>query len=408
MKCRYCSSQLSLRLIDLGAAPPSNAYLTESQLNLPERWFPLRVFVCTNCWLAQTEDFAQFDELFADDYAYFSSYSATWLDHAEKYVIDVIDQFKLDTGSFVVEVACNDGYLLQKIKSRGIPCLGIEPTKSTALVAQRKGINVKQGFFGAVLAKKLALEGIRADLMVANNVLAHVPDIGDFVRGFRVLLAPKGVATFEFPHLLSLINGCQFDTIYHEHFSYLSLTAVAAIFKGNGLKIFRVEELSTHGGSLRVYAERSDCPVQVESSSATEILNLEDNAGIKSIQFYSKLQQCADNIKDRLLQFLIGAKAAGHVVVGYGAAAKGNTLLNYAGVKVDLMRAVVDRSPAKQGKFLPGSRIPILDEDYLASARPKYVLILPWNLRAEITSQLSYIRSWGGQFVSVIPELSIA
>jgi 2-polyprenyl-3-methyl-5-hydroxy-6-metoxy-1,4-benzoquinol methylase len=374
---------------------------------MPERWFPLRVFVCTNCWLAQTEDFAQFDELFAHDYAYFSSYSASWLDHAEKYVIDMIEQFKLDTGSFVIEVACNDGYLLQKIKSRGIPCLGVEPTQSTALVAQSKGIDVKQEFFGAALAERLVLEGNCADLMVANNVLAHVPNIGDFVRGFAVLLAPKGVVTFEFPHLLSLINGCQFDTIYHEHFSYLSLTAVAAIFKSNGLKIFRVEQLSTHGGSLRVYAERSDCTVRVESSSVAEMLEQESNAGISSIRFYSKLQQCADKIKDKLLQFLIGAKAAGHLVVGYGAAAKGNTLLNYAGVKVDLLRAVVDRSPAKQGKFLPGSRIPILDENYLTNAHPRYVLILPWNLRTEITNQLSYIRSWGGQFVSVIPELSI-
>lgn len=407
MNCRYCSNELSLRLIDLGTAPPSNAYLTTSQLNMPERWFPLRVFVCTNCWLAQTEDFAQFDELFAHDYAYFSSYSASWLDHAEKYVIDMIEQFKLDTGSFVIEVACNDGYLLQKIKSRGIPCLGVEPTQSTALVAQSKGIDVKQEFFGAALAERLVLEGNCADLMVANNVLAHVPNIGDFVRGFAVLLAPKGVVTFEFPHLLSLINGCQFDTIYHEHFSYLSLTAVAAIFKSNGLKIFRVEQLSTHGGSLRVYAERSDCTVRVESSSVAEMLEQESNAGISSIRFYSKLQQCADKIKDKLLQFLIGAKAAGHLVVGYGAAAKGNTLLNYAGVKVDLLRAVVDRSPAKQGKFLPGSRIPILDENYLTNAHPRYVLILPWNLRTEITNQLSYIRSWGGQFVSVIPELSI-
>jgi 2-polyprenyl-3-methyl-5-hydroxy-6-metoxy-1,4-benzoquinol methylase len=407
VKCRYCSGELSLQLIDLGTAPPSNAYLSKSQLNMPERWFPLRVFVCTNCWLAQTEDFTQFNELFSHDYAYFSSYSASWLDHAEKYVIDMIAQFNLDAASFVVEVACNDGYLLQKVKSRGIPCLGIEPTQSTAFVARSKGIDVEQEFFGVALAERLVSEGNRADLMVANNVLAHVPDISDFVRGFSVLLAPKGVATFEFPHLLSLINGCQFDTIYHEHFSYLSLTAATAIFKSNGLRVFRIEELSTHGGSLRVYVERSDCPVRVESPSVTEMLHLEADAGITSIPFYSKLQKCADDIKDKMLQFLIGAKAAGHVVVGYGAAAKGNTLLNYAGVKVDLMRAVVDRSPAKQGKFLPGSRIPIFDESYLASARPSYVIILPWNLRAEITNQLSYIRSWGGQFVSVIPELSI-
>jgi 2-polyprenyl-3-methyl-5-hydroxy-6-metoxy-1,4-benzoquinol methylase len=407
VKCRYCSSELSLRLIDLGTAPPSNAYLTASQLNMPERWYPLRVFVCTTCWLAQTEDFTQFDELFACDYAYFSSYSASWLDHAEKYVIEMIEQFNLHADSFVVEVACNDGYLLQKIKSRGIPCLGIEPTQSTALVAQAKGINVKQEFFGAALAERLLLEGKRADLMVANNVLAHVPNIGDFVRGFAVLLAAKGVATFEFPHLLSLIDACQFDTIYHEHFSYLSFTAVAEIFKSNGLKVFRVEQLSTHGGSLRVFAERSDSAVREEDSSVVEMLNLECNSGIKSIGFYSKLQQRADDIKDKLLQFLIGAKAAGHTVVGYGAAAKGNTLLNYAGVKADLLRAVVDRSPAKQGKFLPGSRIPIFDEDYLANARPRYVFILPWNLRTELTNQLSYIRSWGGQFVSVIPELSI-
>jgi 2-polyprenyl-3-methyl-5-hydroxy-6-metoxy-1,4-benzoquinol methylase len=367
----------------------------------------LRVFVCTNCWLVQTEDFALFSELFANDYAYFSSYSATWLKHAEDYVIEMVARFNLNEFSSVVEIACNDGYLLQFVKSRGIPCIGIEPTQSTAVVARAKGINVRQEFFGAALAEKLVGEGIHADLMVANNVLAHVPNMHDFVRGFAALLAPGGVATFEFPHLLSLIRGCQFDTIYHEHFSYLSLTAVATIFSRNGLAVFNVEKLSTHGGSLRVYAERSDVPMRTIDLSVGSLLDEEARAGMKSREFYLGFQSCADRIKNDLLLFLIRAKSAGELVVGYGAAAKGNTLLNYAGVKGDLVRTVIDRNPAKQGKFLPGSRIPILNEEYLSRFRPKYVLILPWNLREEITNQLSYIRNWGGQFVSAMPTLNV-
>jgi 2-polyprenyl-3-methyl-5-hydroxy-6-metoxy-1,4-benzoquinol methylase len=368
----------------------------------------LRVFVCTACWLVQTEDFANFDELFAHDYAYFSSYSATWLTHAEKYVANVVTRFMLDESSFVVEVASNDGYLLQNVKARGIPCLGIEPTRSTAEVARAKGIDVEEGFFGESLAQKLKKDGISASLMTANNVLAHVPDINDFVRGFSLLLAKDGVATFEFPHLMSLIDGCQFDTIYHEHFSYLSLTAVARIFKANGLTVFDVEKLSTHGGSLRVFAQRSDGADRATHSSVTQMLNAETHAGVDTAAYYSGFQARTERVKNDLLKFLIGAKEAGQSVVGYGAAAKGNTLLNFAGVRSDLLPSVADRSPAKQSKFLPGSRIPIVNEAFLKAERPNYVFILPWNLRDEITDQLSYIRTWGGQFVSAIPRLHIA
>ena len=407
MKCRHCRTELILPLVDLGSAPPSNAYLSQQTLHAPEKYFPLRVLVCTQCWLVQTEDYAGAEELFSADYAYFSSFSSTWLKHAEQYVTDMAKRFALDSKSHLVEVAANDGYLLQYAKARGIPCLGIEPTTSTANAARAKGLQIVEEFFGIELAKQLATQGKQADLTAANNVLAHVPDINDFVGGFAVLLKPTGVATFEFPHLLRLVSENQFDTIYHEHYSYLSLTAVKRIFEHNGLSVFDVEELPTHGGSLRVYAQRKDSTAREPSQNVVKLLERETVAGMNSAAFYADLQAKANKVKNDLLFFLIELQRAGKSVVGYGAAAKGNTLLNYAGVRPDLLPYVVDRNPAKQGKFLPGCRIPIVAEAHLKQTRPDYVLILPWNLRTEVVEQLAYIREWGGQFVTSVPALEI-
>jgi len=407
MKCRHCHSELSLSFIDLGAAPPSNAYLTLSRLATPEKHYPLRVLVCTECWLVQTEDYANADELFAADYAYFSSFSSSWLAHAEHYVDSMINRFALSADSLVIEVAANDGYLLQYVKDRGIHCLGIEPTTSTANAARAKGIDIVEDFFGVALAQTLVAQGKAADLTAANNVLAHVPDINDFVSGFALLLKPAGVATFEFPHLLRLVADNQFDTIYHEHYSYLSLTAVQRIFADNGLQVFDVEALSTHGGSLRVYAQRSDLGERAISENVARLLAQETEAGMTTPEFYSGFQAHADKVKDDFVSFLITAKREGKSVAAYGAAAKGNTLLNYAGVRPDLLPYVVDRNPAKQHKFLPASRIPIVDEIQLQHTKPDYVVILPWNLRTEITAQLAYIRDWGGQFVTAVPYLTV-
>lgn len=407
MKCRHCGCELSLPFIDLGTAPPSNAYLTEADLSAPEKWYPLRVFVCTECWLVQTEDYAHRAELFSDDYAYFSSFSTTWLQHAEQYVLSAAQRFSLGKDSLVVEVASNDGYLLQYVKNCGIPCLGIEPTTSTANAARDRDIEVIEEFFGVKLARKLAAKGKRADLMVANNVLAHVPDINDFVAGFALLLKPEGVATFEFPHLLKLVQENQFDTIYHEHFSYLSLTAVIHIFTANGLGVFDVEEHSTHGGSLRVFAQRVDSGLQARSARVDELLQREAQAGMLDADYYTCFQANADRVKNDFLAFLLEARREGKRVVAYGAAAKGNTLMNYAGIRPDLISFVVDRNPAKQGKYTPGSRIPILDEQQLQQQKPDYVIILPWNLQEEVIRQLAYIRAWDGQFVSAVPQLRI-
>ncbi|MFI3188916.1 SAM-dependent methyltransferase [Crenothrix sp. D3] len=407
MKCRHCHTELHLSFIDLGTAPPSNAYLTLSSLSTPEKHYPLRVLVCNECWLVQTEDYANADELFSADYAYFSSFSSSWLAHAEHYVETMIARFALTETSHVIEVAANDGYLLQYVKAHGVPCLGIEPTTSTANAARAKGIEIVEDFFGVTLAQALVEQGKAADLTAANNVLAHVPDINDFVAGFALLLKPSGVATFEFPHLLRLVADNQFDTIYHEHYSYLSLTAVQRIFADNGLQVFDVEELTTHGGSLRVYAQRSDKGIRAISPNVARLLAIETEAGITTPVFYNGFQAKADKVKNDFLGFLIDAKRAGKTVAGYGAAAKGNTLLNYAGVRPDLLPYVVDRNPAKQHKFLPASRIPIVDEQQLQQTKPDYVLILPWNLRTEITVQLAYIRDWGGQFVTAVPHLTV-
>lgn len=407
MKCRHCSSTLEMLFLDLGTAPPSNAYLDRENIHNAEKYFPLRVLVCTNCWLVQTEDFADASELFSAEYAYFSSFSATWLRHAQDYVAKMVNRFELHSGSLVTEIAANDGYLLQYVKERGIPCYGVEPTRSTATAAKAKGIEIVEEFFGEELAGRLTGEGKRADLIVANNVLAHVPDINDFVRGFATLLKPEGIATFEFPHLLRLVQGNQFDTIYHEHFSYLSLSAVNRIFACNGLTIFDLEELPTHGGSLRVFAQRSDTGRQSVSKQVGKMLAEETTAGVTTTGFYLAFQSSAERVKNDFLMFLLQAKQDGHKVVAYGAAAKGNTLLNFAGIRPDLLPFVVDLNPAKQGKYLPGSRIPIVAETHIQKERPAYIVILPWNIRDEVISQLDYIRAWGGRFVTAVPELEV-
>ena len=408
MKCRHCASELDLTFVDLGTSPPSNSYVTEEGLSRPETWYPLRVLTCTNCWLVQTEDFAQRDEFFSEDYAYFSAFSESWLRHAEAYVEGMVERFGLGANSHVVEVASNDGYLLQYVKARGISSLGVEPTASTAAAARERGIEVREEFFGEALARQLVAEGHAADLTAANNVLAHVPDINDFVNGFAVLLKPSGVATFEFPHLLRLVQERQFDTIYHEHYSYLSLTAVQTIFAANGLTVFDVEELPTHGGSLRVFGARADSSTHPVSGNVQALLDREQAAGVTTPAFYQDLQRQAETIAAELLAFLVEAKKAGKKVVGYGAAAKGNTLINFAGVRSHLLPWVVDRNPAKMGKYLPGSRIPVVDEERIREERPDYVVILPWNLRDEVTAQLEHVREHGCRFVTAIPELRIS
>jgi len=406
MKCRHCSAPLTLSFVDLGNAPPSNAYLSELDLRKPERWFPLHVLVCSRCWLVQTEDYAGAEEIFTGDYAYFSSYSSTFLKHSQKYVATMVDRFHLDQTSLVVELAANDGYLLQYVAERRIPCIGVEPTTSTANCARAKGIEMIEDFFGVVLAREITAKARQADLIVANNVLAHVPDINDFVSGVTILLKESGLATFEFPHLLNLVANTQFDTIYHEHYSYLSLTTVRRIFGENGLQVFDVEEIPTHGGSLRVYAQRKDGPHPC-SESVERLARREESEGLASRTYYAGFQDRADKVKDDFLTFLLATKRQGERVAGYGAAAKGNTLMNYAGVRPDLMHYVVDKNPAKRGKFLPGSRIPIVSEDRIRQERPNYIVVLPWNIRDEVMADLAYVRDWGGRFVTAIPELHI-
>jgi len=408
VKCRHCYAALTLPLIDLGLAPPSNAYLSTQQLQQPEKKYPLRVLVCQTCWLAQTEDFAQAHELFDADYAYFSSFSSTWLEHAKRYADEMSARFHLGSSSHVVEIAANDGYLLQYFKAANIPCTGVEPTASTAAAARAKGIDIVQEFFGVALANMLVAQGKQADLTAANNVLAHVPDINDFVAGFTVLLKPTGVATFEFPHLMQLMALNQFDTIYHEHFSYLSLIAVQRIFAANGLTVFDVEEHPTHGGSLRVFAQRTDTGKQPISDRVAKMLRAEEAIGIQTEKYYLAFQVRAEKVKDDFVNFLADAKRQGKIVAAYGAAAKGNTLMNFAELGSDLIQYVVDKNPAKQGKFMPGSRIPIVSPEALHSQRPDYLVILPWNIANEVTQQNAALAKLGTQFVTAVPKLEIA
>ena len=407
MKCRHCGSDVSHVLVDLGVTPPSNAYLTKLALKRPEKYFPLRVLVCEQCWLVQAEAYSRAAELFNEEYAYFSSFSTEWLNHAKKYVNDMVERFGLTKSSVIGEVAANDGYLLQFVKERGISCYGIEPTASTANAARQKGIEIIQDFLTVKLAGELRQQGRTVDLLTANNVLAHVPDINDFSQACHLLLNDDGVFTCEFPHLLNLISQHQFDTIYHEHFSYLSFGTVVNLFSKNGLNVFDVEKIGTHGGSLRVYAQRSDTGKHNIDTHVEELISEENTAGMTSIAFYCGFQEHAEQVKNNFLKFLIEKKELGKLVVGYGAAAKGNTLLNFAGVKSDLIRYVVDRSPHKQNKFMPGSRIPIVSEDRLSIDKPDYVVIFPWNISGEIKTQLSHLTISGTKFVTAVPFLKV-
>lgn len=407
MQCRFCNHQLTIPLIDLVNSPASNSFLTAEQLNEPEVFYPLKVFICDNCFLVQIDEYKKSDAIFNNDYVYFSSYSTSWLAHCKQYTELMIERFGLNGNSSVVEVASNDGYLLQFFYAKKIPVLGIEPTANTAEVARGKGIPTITEFFGTKLAQRLRSEGKHADLLLGNNVLAHVPDIVDFVNGLKILLGETGVITLEFPHLLEMIRNNQFDTIYHEHFSYLSLHAVAQIFGRAGLEIFDVEKLPTHGGSLRIYGKHAGDNSKANTDRLTSLVEEEREWGVASASSYDKFQKQAFQIKVDLLKFLIDAKQANKSVFAYGAAAKGNTLLNYCGVKNDLINAVVDLNPYKQGKYLPGSHIPVVDENELKEFKPDYVLILPWNLKNEIVGQLSYINEWGGRFVLPVPALEI-
>ncbi|WP_082583050.1 class I SAM-dependent methyltransferase [Frateuria sp. Soil773] len=407
MKCRHCQTPLDSVFLDLGSAPPSNAFLSAADLNAAETHFPLRLYTCANCHLVQVDELQKHDALFSSDYVYFSSYSRTWLNHAERYVARAVERLALNSRSLVLEVASNDGYLLQYVKARDIPCVGVEPTASTATAARNRGIETLDGFFGERFALNFVATRHPVDLVIANNVLAHVPDLNDFVAGLATVLAPAGVITVEFPHLLQLVAQRQFDTVYHEHFSYFSFHTAQRIFNSHGLRVWDVEELPTHGGSLRLWICHNDA-AHGETPAVATLLTKEASAGMLGQDYYHGFQPLADDIKNAFLTFLLDCKRNGKQVVGYGAAAKGNTLLNYAGVRPDLLGYVVDASPHKQGRYLPGSRIPVLTESRIRESRPDFVVILPWNLREEITEQLAYIREWGGKFVTAIPQLTVS
>ena len=405
-KCRFCNSNLKHVFCDLGFSPPSNSFLDKNDLLKPEKYFPLKVQVCENCFLVQINEFAKHNEIFNDNYAYFSSYSSTWLNHAKEYTNLMTKKLDLNSNSLVIEIASNDGYLLQYFNNNNIPVLGIEPTANTAKAAIEKGINTIVDFFGETLAKEISKKN-RADLILGNNVLAHVPDINDFVSGLKYLLKSNGVITFEFPHLLELIKHTQFDTIYHEHYSYLSLIFINKLFEKHNLKVFDVEQLETHGGSLRIYAKHKNCHIYQQSERSLKILDLELKFGLDQMNTYEQFQILTENLKDCFIDFLLKAKKNKKKVIGYGAAAKGNTFINFSGIKKDLISYVVDKSVFKQGKFLPGSHIPVLSEEHIKVDKPDYVVILPWNLKNEIIKQLDYIRNWNGKFVVTIPNLEI-
>lgn len=404
MKCRHCSSELTHTFLDLGFAPLSNAYLTKDDLTKPEKYYPLKVMVCDQCWLVQTEDYAQADELFDSEYAYFSSTSTGWLEHAKRYTDKMTQDLSLDESSLVIEVASNDGYLLKNFVEKKIPCLGIEPTASTAKAAEALGIPVLQEFFSEELGRQLAREGRQAELIAGNNVYAHVPDINDFTLGLKAALKPKGTITLEFPHLMRLVEFNQFDTIYHEHFSYLSLYVVSQIFKAAGLRIFDVEELPTHGGSLRIFGCHMN-DIRQTLPAVGEVLALEKAFGLQELKVYKSFQAKADEIKNNFLEFLITQKKMGKKVAAYGAAAKGNTLLNYAGVKPDLLTFVCDAAAAKQGKFMPGSHTPIYEPNVLFDEPLDCVVILPWNIADEVVRQNQKLKDAGIKFIAAIPEL---
>jgi SAM-dependent methyltransferase len=404
VNCRHCGEPLTIPFVDLGFAPPSNAYLTDDDLGRAERYYPLKLFVCGHCWLVQTEDYAARETLFDANYAYFSSVSEQWLAHARQYAASITEQLGLNRESFVIEVASNDGYLLRNFVQAGIPCLGIEPTASTAAKAEELGIPVQREFFGAALGSALAAEGKLADLIAGNNVYAHVPDVNDFTAGLKKVLKPGGTITLEFPHLVRLLDDVQFDTVYHEHFSYFSLHAVEHIFRAAGLRVRHVERLTTHGGSLRVYGCHADDP-RADDASVARIRALEDARGITRRETYEGFQKRVDEAKNGLLKFLIECKEKGLAVAAYGAAAKGNTLLNYAGVKPDLLPYVCDAAPSKQGKYMPGSHIPIVSPTELARTKPDVVLILPWNIADEVVAQQSHALGRDARFAVAIPAI---
>ncbi len=406
MNCRFCNSDKLHVFIDLGMSPPSNSFVDFENLQNSELLFPLKINICEDCLLVQAEEYKKNNEIFDDNYLYFSSYSESWLKHSENYVEMITQKLSLSKDSFVIEIASNDGYLLQYFKQKNIPCLGVEPTKNTAKIAQDKGIETITDFFGVEIAKKLSTENRKADLILGNNVLAHTPYINDFVEGIKIALKPEGICTFEFPHILNLINKNQFDTIYHEHFSYFSLYTVTEIFKDHGLEIFDVEELNTHGGSLRVFGKHSSNETN-KTETFQKVWNDEKNMNLHKLSGYLNFEEKALKVKKDFIEFLEEKSKQGRKIAAYGAAAKGNTLLNFSEVNNEIIKFVVDKSPYKQGKYLPGSKIPVVDEKMLEIEKPDYIIIFPWNLEEEITKQLSYVRTWNAKFVVAIPKLKI-
>ena len=408
MECRFCKTELEHVFIDLVNSPASNSFLSSEQLNEPETFYPLKVYTCHKCFLVQVDEYKKSDAIFNSNYVYFSSYSSSWLKHASDYVDKMTQRFGYNEDSLVMEVASNDGYLLQYFVQKGIPVMGIEPTANTAEVAISKGVKTVIEFFGAELADRFAnMWEVKADLLLGNNVLAHVPDIMDFVLGMKIILKDGGVVTMEFPHLMQLVDNNQFDTIYHEHFSYLSFHTVKEIFASQELEMFDVEEIPTHGGSLRIYAKHAEDETKAVSENVAKLLQKEMDRGLNTMAYYENFQQKALKVKLDLTDFLVQQKRANKKVAAYGAAAKGNTLLNYCGIKNDLVSFVVDANPHKQDKFLPASHIPVVNEAHLKANQPDFVLILPWNLKEEIAGQLSYIKEWGGRFVIAVPELRV-
>lgn len=407
LSCRFCAAPIKHSMCDLGMSPVSNAFVKPENSHEIEPFYPLHALVCSQCFLVQLGEFQSREEIFDGEYAYFSSMSSSWLEHSERYVNSMIERFEFDGQSQVVEIASNDGYLLQFFKKKGVPVLGIEPTANTAEVAVEKGVPTRVQFFGCATANELVAAGQQADLLLGNNVLAHVPDINDFVGGMKIALKATGVITMEFPHLQELIEKNQFDTVYHEHFSYLSLNTVERIFAHHGLTLFDVEQLSTHGGSLRIFARHQEDEAKAVTDRLVALRESERSAGLTQIETYEAFQEQVQSTKRKLLRFLIDAKDAGKTVVGYGAPAKGNTLLNYCGIREDLIDYTVDTSPHKQGMLLPGVRIPVYPPAHIFETRPDYILILPWNLRDEVMEQMAGVAEWGGRFVVPIPEVTV-
>lgn len=407
MRCRFDNEIITQEFIDLDFSPPSNSLLTKEQLNEPEVYYPLKLYVSDRTFLVQIDEYKKANEIFNSDYVYFSSFSTSWLAHCKEYVNMITERLQLNGQSQVIEIASNDGYLLQYFHEKSIPVLGIEPTFNTAQIAIQKGIDTWVEFFGVSLANQLVNKNKQADLLIGNNVLAHVPNLNDFIAGLKIALKPNGVITLEFPHLMQLIEGIQFDTIYHEHFSYFSFLTIQQIFKAHELEIFDVEEITTHGGSLRIYAKHTQDSTKAISQNVSALLSKEIQKGMNTLEYYMGFQQKVDKIKYDFLTFLLEQKKLGKKIVGYGAAAKGNTFLNYCGIKKDIINFVVDKSPYKQEKYLPASHIPVVNEDVLKQEKPDLIIIFPWNIKKEIVEQLAYVKEWGAKFVVAIPELQI-